>query len=69
MLRIDDGDPMEISVSGSEIILRKYQPMDSCKICGERCSNMLSTFQVCLTCAKQILDHRDLILKYMAKGE
>lgn len=52
---IDKGDPMEIYVEGSSIILRKFESQGTCVVCGS--SKKLTSFKdksICEACRKEL---------------
>lgn len=56
-MQIADGDPVEIFVTGEEIILRKYQPVEGCTLCGSIADDYLelgTAARICPECARLI---------------
>jgi len=55
---IEPNDPVEIFTSGDEIILRKYQPVGGCSLCGtvaDRHAEM-GEHRICVECARLIVE-------------
>lgn len=58
-MKLEDGDPLEIYVTGEEIVLKKYQPAGGCSLCGGLADRYLELSQdkrICAECGQKIID-------------
>jgi looped-hinge helix DNA binding domain, AbrB family len=56
---IAEGDPVEIYTSDEEIILRKYQPVGGCSLCGtvaDSYAELGSAARICVECVRLIVE-------------
>lgn len=53
---IEPGTPMEITVSGETLVLRKYRPTGGCVLCDRLCGDMvvLHGKRVCADCRRAL---------------
>lgn len=56
VLSIESGTPMEILVSGENLVLRKYRPSGGCALCGRLSEEMVTLHgkPVCRDCRRAL---------------
>lgn len=54
-LGVDTKDPLEIHVDGQQIVLKKYEPLGTCRLCGSASGLLtVSGVDICRPCGEQV---------------